>query len=190
MAKCVTNLTRVKGVRDMCLVSKASGLFLRSGSPRMWPGRVWSLKQQICISKKKSWYTPSATALMVENTFTHAHFSFSKSFPSLSPNMCYFSKWKFWHHWINILKISAVDFFYINQLKLLYGAIQLYQSLCYHLKTNEQCLNYLVLPISSSDHFLWGFNEEAQCQSVPKSCEQECSCGWSHVFVYLEFHGV
>lgn len=112
MAKCVTNLTRVKGVRDMCLVSKASGLFLRSGSPRMWPGRVWSLKQQICISKKKSWYTPSATALMVENTFTHAHFSFSKSFPSLSPNICYFSKWKVWHHWINILKISAVFFFY------------------------------------------------------------------------------
>ena len=49
MAKCVTSRTRVKGVRDMFLVSRAPGLFLRSGSPRMWPGLVPSLKQQISI---------------------------------------------------------------------------------------------------------------------------------------------
>lgn len=54
-AKCVTSLTRVKGVRDMFLVSRASGFFLCSGSPRMWPGLVRSLKQQISISQLPVW---------------------------------------------------------------------------------------------------------------------------------------
>lgn len=54
IAKCVTILTRVKGVRDIFLVSRASGLFLSSGSPRMWPGFVWSLKKHQSVNQSIS----------------------------------------------------------------------------------------------------------------------------------------